>query len=64
MNEPVDDPKQPKGVIEGSHRKSAPGEGDRVEANQIVPPASIDEQLARFEDALKEEDWGINPVER
>ena len=33
----------------------------RVEADPIVPPASIDEQLARFEDVLKEEDWGHQP---
>lgn len=61
MNEPANDRRTPDGVIEGGNRKSAPGEGDRVEANPIVPPASIDEQLARFEDALKEEDWGHQP---
>lgn len=52
MNEPTDDCRTPDGVIE---------EGDRVEAKPIVSPASIDEQLARFEDALKEEDWGHQP---
>lgn len=61
MNEPTDDCRTPDSVIEEGKRKSAPGEGDRVETNPIVSPASIDEQLARFEDALKEEDWGHQP---
>lgn len=56
-----DDPPKEKPMPEAERPKPVPPEdsakGTLAPANELSP----EEQMARFEDALKEEDWGHQP---
>jgi hypothetical protein len=56
-----DDPPKEKPMPETESRKPVPpgdsAQGTPASANELSP----EEQMARFEDALKEEDWGHQP---
>jgi hypothetical protein len=56
-----DDPPKEKPILETESPKTVPPEDLAKGAPTPVNELSPEEQMARFEDALKEEDWGHQP---